>query len=155
MKKIVRDCKIGKNTLIRDYVNLYKCKIGENCRISSFVYIEEGVKIGNNCKIKPFVFIPTGVIIEDRVFIGPNVTFINDKYPRATNTDGNLKTDEDWTLIKTHVKKNASLGAGATILCGVTIGENSIVGAGAVVTKDVPDNAIVAGNPAKIVKVIK
>ncbi len=155
MSKIVVDCKIGKNTEIKDFVNMYKCEVGDNCKISSFVYIEDHVKIGNNCKIKPFVFIPTGVSIEDGVFIGPNVTFTNDKYPEAINSDGQLKTDEEWALVETHVKKGASIGAGATILCGVTIGEGSIVGCGSVVTKDIPTNAIVAGNPAKIIRVKK
>ena len=150
MKKIV-GCKIGKNTVIREPVNLYKCEIGDNCRIGGFVYIEEGVKIGNNCKIKPFVFIPTGVIIEDNVFIGSHVAFTNDKYPRATNPDGSLKSDEDWVLLKTIIKKGASIGSGSVIL-PVTIGENAIVGAGSVVTRDVPSNAVVVGNPAKVVK---
>jgi len=140
---ILDDAEIGKGTIIHDQVNLYKCKIGRNCKIGAFVYIEEGVIIGNNCKIKPFVFIPTGVVIEDDVFIGPNVTFTNDKYPRAKGS---------WRLLPTRVKRGASIGAGSVILPGLTIGENSIIGAGAVVTSDVPDNAIVFGNPARVVK---
>ena len=140
---ILDDVEIGKGTIIHDQVNLYKCKIGRNCKIGAFVYIEEGVIIGNNCKIKPFVFIPTGVVIEDDVFIGPNVTFTNDKYPRAKGS---------WRLLPTRVKRGASIGAGSVILPGLTIGENSIIGAGAVVTSDVPDNAIVFGNPARVVK---
>jgi acetyltransferase-like isoleucine patch superfamily enzyme len=150
--KLTKNCKIGKNTIIREPVNLYKCKIGDNCKIGGFVYIEEGVKIGDNCKIKPFVFIPTGVIIENGVFIGPGVTFTNDKYPRAINPDGSLKGDEDWQLVETLIKKGASIGAGATIMCGITIGEYAVIGAGAVVTKDVPARYVVAENPAKITK---
>lgn len=147
-----KDCKIGKNTKIAQSADLYKCTIGENCKISGFVYIEENVMIGNNCKIRPFSFIPTGITLEDGVFIGPGVTFTNDKTPRAINTDGSLKGEEDWTLTKTLVKKGASIGAGATILCGITIGEYAVVGSGAVVTKDVPKRAVVIGNPAKILK---
>jgi len=152
INKFVKNCKIGKNTIIREPVNLYKCEIGSNCKIGGFVYAEEGVKIGNNCKIRPFVFIPSGVTIEDGVFVGPGVTFINDKYPRAVNPDGSLKGDEDWQLIKTVVKKGASIGAGATIMCGVTIGEYAVVGAGAVVTENVSSRAVAVGNPAKVVK---
>ncbi|RLF28415.1 MAG: N-acetyltransferase [Thermoplasmata archaeon] len=152
MTNIIKDCRIGKNTIVREPVNLYKCEIGENCRIGGFVYIEEGVKIGKNCKIRPFTFIPTGVTIEDGVFIGPGVIFTNDKYPRAINLDGTLKRDENWQLVKTLIKKGASIGAGATIMCGITIGEYAVVGAGAMVTKDVPSRAIVIGNPARIIK---
>lgn len=144
--------KVGKNTTIREYCNLYKCKIGDNCRIGSYVYIEEGVKIGDNCKIKPHVFIPSGVTIEDGVFVGPGVTFTNDKYPRSINQDGSIKTDDDWKMIKTTVKKGSSIGAGSTILCGIIIGEFAVIGAGSVVTKDVPKNSIVIGNPSKIIK---
>lgn len=144
--------KVGKNTIIREYCNLYKCKIGDNCRIGSYVYIEEGVKIGNNCKIKPHVFIPSGVTIEDGVFIGPGVIFTNDKYPRAINQDGSIETEDDWKMIKTTVKKGSSIGSGSVILCGITIGEFAVVGAGSIVTKDVPKNSMVVGNPAKIIK---
>ena len=150
--EMIKDCKIGKGTIIGEPVNIYKCVVGTNCRIGGFVYIEEGVKIGNKCKIKPFVFIPTGVTIEDGAFIGPGVTFINDKYPRAINLDGSLKSDADWQLVRTEVKKGVSIGAGATIMCGVTIGEYAVVGAGSVVTKDVASRVVVAGNPAEIVK---
>lgn len=136
---LITDCEIGEDTIIRDQVNLYKCKIGKNCRIGSFVYVEEGVVIGDNCKLKPFVFIPTGVTIEDNVFIGPNVTFTNDKYPKAQG---------EWTLTKTTVKSGASIGAGSVILPGVTIGKDALIGSGTVVSKDVPDNAIIIGNPA-------
>ena len=147
-----KDCTIGENTKIAQSADLYKCIIGKNCKISGFVYIEENVKIGNNCKIRPFSFIPTGVTLEDGVFIGPGVTFTNDKNPRAINSDGSLKGEEDWTLEKTLVKKGASIGAGVTILCGITIGEYAVVGSGAIVTKDVPKRAVVIGNPAKVVK---
>lgn len=147
-----KDCRIGKNTKIAQSADLYKCTIGDNCKISGFVYIEEKVKIGNNCKIRPFSFLPTGVTLEDGVFVGPGVTFVNDKTPRAINADGSLKGEEDWTLTQTLVKMGASIGAGATILCGVTIGEYAVVGSGAVVTTDVPKRAVVIGNPAKVIK---
>jgi acetyltransferase-like isoleucine patch superfamily enzyme len=139
----LEDVEIGKGTVVHDQVNLYKCKIGKNCKISAFVYIEEGVLIGDNCKIKPFVFIPTGVTIEDNVFIGPNVSFTNDKYPKARG---------EWLLLQTRIKKGVSIGANSVILPGVTIGEDALVGAGSVVTRDVPDKARVAGNPARIIR---
>lgn len=139
---IVKDAEIGEGCIIHDQVNLYKCKIGRNTKIDSYVYMEEDVVVGENCKIRPFVFIPTGVIIEDDVFIGPNVSFTNDKYPRAKG---------EWKLLVTRVKKGASIGANCVILPGITLGENALVGAGSVVTKDVPNNAVVAGNPASII----
>lgn len=139
---IVEDVLIGEGTEIHDHVNLYLCNIGKNCKIDAFVYIEEGVVIGDNCKIRPFVFIPTGVTIEDNVFIGPGVSFTNDKYPRVRGA---------WKMLKTIVKKGASIGAKSVILPGVTVGEGALVGAGSVVTKDVPDKAIVIGNPARII----
>jgi serine acetyltransferase len=139
---VITDAEIGDGTIVRDHVNLYKCKIGKNCKIESFVYIEEGVTVGDSCKIKPHVFIPTGVTIEDEVLIGPNVTFTNDKYPRAKG---------DWYLLKTVVGCGASIGANAVILPGIRIGKNAMVGAASVVTTDVPDNATVCGNPARIV----
>jgi len=140
---IICDAEIGEGTVVHDQVNLYKCKIGKNCKIEPFVYIEGGVVIGDNCKIKPFVFIPTGVVIENDVFIGPNVAFTNDKYPRA---HGN------WKLLHTRVKRGASIGANSVILPGVTIGEKSLVGAGSVITGDVPDKAVMLGNPARILR---
>jgi len=140
---VIKDVEIGEGTRIYDQVNIYKCKIGKNCKIDAYVYIEEGVEIGDNCKIRPFVFIPTGVVIEDDVFVGPNVTFTNDKYPRARG---------EWKLLPIRVKKGASIGANSIILAGVTIGGNALVGAGSVVTMDVPDNAVVAGNPAQILR---
>jgi len=139
---VIEGVKIDKNVKIYDQVNLYKCEIGEGTKIDAFVYIEEGVKIGRNVKIRPFTFIPTGVVIEDDVFIGPNVTFTNDKRPKVRG---------DWELLQTIVKRGAAIGAGAVILPGVTIGEFALVGAGAVVTKDVPPKAIVVGNPARVI----
>jgi len=139
---VIVDAEMGDGTIVRDHVNLYKCKIGKNCKIESFVYIEEGVTVGDNCKIKPHVFIPTGATVEDDVFIGPNVTFTNDKYPR---------TKGDWKLLETVVGRGASVGANSVILPGVKIGKNAMVGAGSVVTTDVPDGATVCGNPARLV----
>lgn len=149
---INNDVKIGKDVIIYhpDLVNLYGCKIGDNTKIGTFVEIRKDVIIGNNVKIQAFVFIPEGVTIEDGVFIGPHVCFTNDKYPKAINEDGTLKNPHDWKIVKTLVKKGANLGANSTILCGITIGEYATVGAGAVVTKDVPNNVTVIGNPAKI-----
>ena len=155
MKIIAPDVKLGKNVVTYDFVNLYGCKIGDNTRIGSFVEIRKDVSIGKNCKIQAFAFIPEGVTIEDEVFIGPHVCFVNDKYPRATNKNGAMKSTKDWKAERTIVRKRAGIGANATILCGVTIGENSIVGAGSVVTKDVPKNMIVAGNPAKVIGKVK
>lgn len=140
---VKKDVKIGVGTVVHDQVNLFKCKIGKNCKIDAFVYIEEKVVIGDNCKIRPFVFIPTGVTIEDNVFVGPNVSFTNDMYPKVSG---------QWKLLETRVKKGASIGANSTILPGMTIGENALVGAGSVVTKNVPDRATVVGNPARIVR---
>ena len=139
---VIKDAVIGEATVIHDQVNLFKCVIGKNCKIDSFVYIEEEVVIGDSCKIRPFVFIPTGVTIEDNVFIGPNVTFTNDKYPKAQG---------EWELFRTRVQKGVSIGANSVILPGVTIGEGALVGAGSVVTKNVPKEAVVAGNPASII----
>lgn len=148
------DVKLGKNVKIYQFVNLYGCEIGDNTKIGTFVEIQKGARIGKNCKISSHTFICEGVTIEDNVFIGHNVTFINDLYPRATNTTGQLQNEEDWVCVPTLVKKGASIGSSATILAGVTIGENAIIGAGSVVTGDVPPNMIVAGNPAKVLKKI-
>lgn len=154
---IEKSARLGKNVKIfhEDLVNLYGCEIGDNTKIASFVEIQKNVKIGKNCKIEAFAFIPEGVTIEEGVFIGPHVCFTNDKLPRAANKDGSLKTAEDWEVTRTLVKERASIGANATIICGVTIGENSIVGAGSVVTKDVPQNSVVVGNPAKAIGKVK
>lgn len=155
LRKIAPDVKLGKDVRIHDFTNLYGCEIGDETKIGTFVEIQKGAKIGRRCKISSHTFICEGVTIEDEVFVGHNVTFINDLYPRATNEDGSLKTDADWKCIATVVKRRASIGSGATILCGVTIGEGAIVGAGSVVTKDVPAGTIVAGNPARVLRKLK
>ena len=154
---ISKDARLGNNVKIyhKELVNLYGCEIGDNTKIGSFVEIQKNVKVGKNCKIEAFAFIPEGVTLEDEVFIGPHACFTNDKIPRATTTDGKIKMGEDWKVTKTLVKKRASIGANATIICGITIGENSIVGAGSVVTKDVPPDSIVVGNPAKVIGKVK
>lgn len=153
---IAKNVKLGKNSIIYhpDLVNLYGCKIGNNCIIGAFVEIRKRVKVGDRVKIQAFAFIPEGVTIEDEVFIGPSVIFTNDQYPRATNQDGSLKKGKDWEQIPTLVKKGASIGANATILCGLTIGQHAIVGAGSVVTKNVLPWTIVTGNPAKVLRKI-
>ena len=153
-KKNIVNVKLGKDVKIFDFVNLYGCTIGDNTKVGTFVEIQKNAHIGRNCKISSHTFICEGVNIEDNVFIGHNVTFINDKFPRATAEDGSMQTESDWKVVETFVKKGASIGSSATILCGVTIGENAIVGAGAVVTKDVPPDTVVGGVPAKIIKVI-
>lgn len=152
MKNIKPDVKLGKNVKIYDFVNLYGCEIGDNSKIGTFVEIQKGAKIGSNCKISSHSFICEGVTIEDDVFIGHNVTFINDRYPRATRDGGGLQTEADWSCVPTLIKRGASIGSSATILCGLTIGEKAMVGAGSVVTKDVGPGSVVAGNPARIVR---
>ena len=147
--RISPDVKLGKDVKIYAFVNLYGCEIGDETKIGTFVEVQRGVKIGKRVKISSHTFICEGVSIEDEVFIGHSVTFINDRYPRATNEDGSLQTDTDWTLERTLIKKRASIGSGTTILCGLTVGEGAIVGAGSVVTDDVPDGAVMAGNPAR------
>lgn len=151
-KKSLNNVKVGKGVKIFDFVNAYNCEIGEGTKIGAFVEIQKNAIIGRNCKISSHTFICEGVEIEDNVFIGHNVSFINDMYPKSVNEDGSMQTDEDWQLVKTKVKKGASIGTSVTILGGVTIGENALVGAGSVVTKDVSANTIVAGNPAKIIR---
>lgn len=146
---IADDVRLGKGVKIYGFVNLYGCEIGENTKIGTFVEIQKGAKIGRNCKISSHTFICEGVTVEDNCFIGHNVTFINDRYPRSVNAEGEMQTEEDWTCVPTLVKKGASIGSSATLLCGITIGENAVVGAGSVVTKDVPPDTIVAGNPAR------
>jgi acetyltransferase-like isoleucine patch superfamily enzyme len=143
---------LGKNTRIFDFVNAYGCSIDDNTKIGAFVEIQKGAFIGKNCKISSHSFICEGVHIDDNVFIGHGVMFTNDLFPRATNSDGSPQTEANWNVIETIVKKGASIGSNATILCGITIGENALIGAGSVVTKDVPPNVVVAGVPAKIIK---
>jgi UDP-2-acetamido-3-amino-2,3-dideoxy-glucuronate N-acetyltransferase len=151
-QRIAPDVKLGKNVRIFAFVNLYGCEIGEDTRIGTFVEIQKGTKIGERCKISSHTFICEGVTIESNVFVGHSVTFINDRFPRATTTEGKLQGEVDWDCQRTLVKTGASIGSGATLLGGITIGENALIGAGSVVTKDVPPNAIVAGNPARILK---
>jgi len=150
-KKSIRNVTLGENTRFADFVNLYECEVGDNSRIGAFVEVQKGAKIGRNVKVSSHTFICEGVTIEDDVFVGHNVSFINDKYPRAT-ANGALQTDADWECVPTLVKKGSSIGTSSTILCGVTIGENAIIGAGSVVTKDVADNTVVAGVPARFVR---
>jgi acetyltransferase-like isoleucine patch superfamily enzyme len=147
---ITADVKLGKDVCLSKFINLYGCQIGDGTKIGAFVEIQRNASVGKNCKISSHSFICEGVTIEDNVFVGHSVTFINDSYPRAVTSDGHLQTAKDWKVERTLVKKGASIGSGATILANVTIGENAIVGAGSVVTKDVPANAIVVGNPAKL-----
>lgn len=151
-KKIAPDVKLGRDVRIYDFTNLYGCEIGDETRIGTFVEIQKGAKIGARCKISSHSFICEGVTIEDEVFIGHNVTFINDRFPRATNPNGQLQTEADWTCQRTVVKRGASIGSGVTLLCGITIGEYALIGAGSVVTRDVPPYAVVAGNPARILR---
>jgi acetyltransferase-like isoleucine patch superfamily enzyme len=154
LQGIAHDVKLGKNVKLSKFINLYGCSIGDNTKLGAFVEIQKNAAIGKNCKISSHTFICEGVTIEDNVFIGHNVTFINDKYPRSTNSKGELQSEEDWKVDPTLVKKSASIGSGTTVLSNVTIGENAIVGAGSVVTKDVPPNSIVAGNPARVIRMI-
>ncbi len=152
LRLITPDVKMGDGVRIFGFANLYGCEIGNDVKIGTFVEIQRGAKIGDRCKISSHSFICEGVTLEDEVFIGHSVTFTNDRYPRATTAGGGLQTDTDWTCVPTRVKRGASIGSGSTLLCGITIGEKAIVGAGSVVTKDVPANAIVAGNPARVLK---
>jgi acetyltransferase-like isoleucine patch superfamily enzyme len=151
-QRIRDDVKLGNNVTIYDFVNLYGCEIGDDTKIGTFVEIQKGAKIGKSCKISSHTFICEGVTIEDHVFVGHHVVFINDRYPSAVKQDGQLQTEVDWTIEPTLIKRGASIGSGAVILCNVTLGENAIVGAGSVVTKDVPASAIVAGNPARTIR---
>ncbi len=149
-KAIAPDVKLGQSVIIYDFVNLYGCDIGDNTHIGTFVEIQKGVTIGKHCKIQSHTFICEGVTIEDNVFISHNVTFINDRFPRATTKGGALQVEANWVCVPTVVKRGASIGSSATLLCGITVGENAIIGAGSVVTNDVPAHTIVAGNPARI-----
>lgn len=151
---IAPDVKLGKNVKLSKFINMYGCEVGDETKIGAFVEIQKNARVGRRCKISSHTFICEGVDIEDNVFIGHSVTFINDAYPRSTTAEGELQTEADWKVENTVVRKGASIGSGATILSKVTVGKNAIVGAGSVVTMDVPDNAIVAGNPAKFLRFI-
>jgi acetyltransferase-like isoleucine patch superfamily enzyme len=153
-QRIAPDVRLGQGVRLAAFINLYGCEIGDETKIGAFVEVQKGVKIGKRCKISSHSFLCEGVTIEDEAFIGHNVTFINDRYPRSTRMDGHLKNEKDWSCTPTLVKRGASIGSSATLLCGVTVGEHAIVGAGSVVTKDVPAYAVVAGNPARLLKTI-
>ena len=148
------DVKLGKNVCLTKFINLYGCEIGDGTRVGAFVEIQKNARIGKNCKISSHTFICEGVTVEDNVFIGHNVTFINDLYPRATAPDGSLQTEADWACGTTIIREGASIGSSSTLLCGVTIGRHALVGAGSIVTKDVPDNCVVAGNPARLIRTL-
>lgn len=151
---IAEDVKLGKDVRLSRFINLYGCEVGDETKIGAFVEIQKNARIGRRCKISSHTFICEGVVIEDNVFIGHGVTFTNDMYPHATNPNGDLQTEADWTIGPTLVRRGASIGSGATLLCNLSVGENAIIGAGSVVTKDVPANTIVAGNPARVLRLI-
>lgn len=151
-RRIAPDVKLGERVKIFSFTNLYGCELGDDVKIGTFVEIQKGAKVGNRCKISSHSFLCEGVTLEDEVFIGHGVMFINDRFPRAANANGSLQTEADWNCIPTTIKRGASIGSNATILCGVTVGEGAIVGAGSVVTKDVPAGAVVAGNPARVLR---
>ena len=153
-QRIATDVKLGKGVRLYGFTNLYGCEIGDEVKIGAFVEVQKGAKIGSRCKISSHSFICEGVTLEEEVFIGHNVTFINDLYPRSTDGEGRLQTESDWKCVPTLVKKGASIGSSATLLCGITVGEYAIVGAGSVVTKDVPPYGVVVGNPAKVLKML-
>jgi acetyltransferase-like isoleucine patch superfamily enzyme len=152
---IADDVRLGRDVKIFEFVNLYGCEIGDDSRIGAFVEIQRGAKVGRRVKISSHTFICEGVVIEDNVFVGHSVTFINDRYPSAVTADGELQTAADWTVVPTVVRKSASIGSGSTILCGVEIGEGALVGAGSVVTKNVPPHTVVAGNPARVLRPVE
>ena len=153
-KKIAPNVILGKDVVLNDFINLYGCTIGDGTRIGPFVEVQKNAIIGKHCKIQSHTFICEGVTIEDEVFVSHGVMFINDKFPRATNDSGKLQTEEDWNVVPTLIKRGASIGSNATVMCGITVGTCSIIGAGSVVINDVPDNVIVAGNPARVIKKI-
>src|SRR4051812_37899363 len=154
-RQSLQNVQLGKDVRIFNFVNAYGCTIGDGSKIGTFVEIQKGATVGKNCKISSHTFICEGVHLADNVFVGHNVTFINDRFPRATNDDGSLQTEADWQCIETYVEQGASIGSSATILCGLRIGERAVIGAGSVVTRDVPDNAVVAGNPARVIKFLE
>jgi acetyltransferase-like isoleucine patch superfamily enzyme len=151
-RQVLKNVSVGDNVKIFNFVNAYGCSIGDGSKVGAFVEIQKGATIGKNCKISSHTFICEGVHIKDNVFVGHNVSFINDKYPKAVNDDGSMQTDVDWQAVETIVEEGATIGTSATILCGITIGKGAMVGAGSVVTKDVPAGVVVAGNPARIIK---
>jgi UDP-2-acetamido-3-amino-2,3-dideoxy-glucuronate N-acetyltransferase len=152
--RVAPDVKLGRDVRLFGFVNLYGCEIGDETRVGTFVEIQKGARIGRRCKISSHTFICQGVTIEDEVFIGHNVTFINDVFPKATAEGGGLQTEQDWECVPTLIRKGASIGSSATLLCGITVGEHALVGAGSVVTKDVPPYAVVAGNPARVLRIV-
>lgn len=154
LRQIAPDVKLGRGVRIYAFTNLYGCEIGDEVKIGTFVEIQKGAKVGHRCKISSHTFICEGVTLEDEVFIGHGVTFTNDRYPRATNGDGTLQNEADWAVVPTVVKHGASIGSGSTLLCGITVGEYAVIGAGSVVTKSVPPYAVVAGNPARVLKIL-
>jgi acetyltransferase-like isoleucine patch superfamily enzyme len=151
---IAPDVKLGRGVRIYSFTNLYGCEIGDDSKSGTFVEIQKGAQIGARCKISSHTFICEGVVLEDEVFIGHNVTFINDLYPRATNGEGQLQSEADWQCVATRVQRGASIGSGATLLCGITVGPRAVIGAGSVVTRDVPADAVVAGNPARVLRIL-
>lgn len=155
LQNIAADVKLGQRVRIFAFTNLYGCELGDDVKIGTFVEIQKGARIGHRCKVSSHSFICEGVTLEDDVFIGHNVTFINDRYPRATNAAGQLQTEADWQCVPTLVKRGASIGSGSTLLCGITIGERAVIGAGSLVTKDVPADAVFAGNPARFLKTLQ
>jgi acetyltransferase-like isoleucine patch superfamily enzyme len=153
-RQVAPNVKLGQGVRIYGFTNLYGCEIGDETKIGTFVEIQKGARIGSRCKISSHTFICEGVVLEDEVFVGHNVTFTNDLYPRSTTGDGQLQTEADWSCVPTTVQRGASIGSGATLLCGITVGSNSVIGAGSVVTRDVPAGAIVAGNPARVLRMV-
>src|SRR5580693_2192369 len=151
---IAPSVKLGRGVLIYAFTNLYGCEIGDDSKIGTFVEIQKGARIGARCKISSHTFICEGVVLEDEVFVGHNVTFINDPYPRATSAEGKLQTESDWQCVPTRVQRGASIGSGATLMCGITVGARAVIGAGSVVTRDVPADAVVAGNPARVLRML-
>jgi UDP-2-acetamido-3-amino-2,3-dideoxy-glucuronate N-acetyltransferase len=151
-RQIAPDVKLGRGVRIYSFTNLYGCEIGDDSKIGTFVEIQKGARIGARCKISSHTFICEGVVVEDEVFVGHNVTFINDLYPRSTNGEGQLQSEADWQCVPTRVQRGASIGSGATLLCGITVGARAVIGAGSVVTRDVPADAVVAGNPARVLR---